>query len=484
MRQLRIVDETLRDAPQCLWASRISTAMMLPIAEKLDRIGFEQIALGGAGAIADVAIRHLKENPWERLRLMREKVTETPLLYTLRAKNDIGFKIIPNDIQFLWIERFLANGIRRFRTGDPQQDLDNVVPQLRHAKSLGAYTIGMLCYSLSPVHTDEMYADRASNLIARAAVDAIQIKDPGGLLTPDRIRTLVPAIKAVTGAVPIEVHTHCCTGLGPLVCHEAVRFGADMVHTSIAPLANGAAQPAMQTMVANLRQMGYAVDVDMNLVNEVSAHFERIAEQEGLPVGVPAEYDSFHFDHQVPGGMISNFKAQLAEARMTDKLPAILEECARIRRELGWPIMMTPFSQFVGTQALLNVVHGERYKIVPDEVKMYALGFYGKLLAPIDADLLDRIIENGSKTVPLKPEEPPPGVSGLRKKYPNISDEERLLRHSYAGNQVDEMLAAGPTRTDYVFKQPVLELLRELEKRPKLRYVAISKGDFRLELRG
>ena len=483
MREIEIVDQTLRDAHQCLWASRMSTSVMLSVAERMDRMGLHSIDLAG-GVHFDVGVRYLKENPWEKLRLMCQKVTRTPMIGTIRSRGGIGFNVVPNDILLLWIERLIANGMKIFRVFDPLLDLDNNIYQLRHAKQLGAYTIGGLAYGHSPVHTDALYVEKARVLIAQAQVDAIMLKDAGGLLTPDRIRTLVPALKSVMGTIPLELHTHCTTGLGPLVTLEAVRAGVDRVHTSIAPLANGAAQPAMQTIVRNLRSMGYSVPVDDALVDEVGEHLARVAEYEGKPVGMPVEYDAFHFEHQVPGGMVSNFKAQLAQAGLSHKFDQLLEECARVRGELGWPIMITPFSQYVGTLAVLNVVNGERYRVVPDEVKKYALGYNGTLLAPIEPNVLDRIVANGSQSIVLKPPVPEPGVEALRRKYPGISDEERLLRYSYAGTQVDDMFAAGPIKTEYVFEQPLVCLLREIAKRPRLARVYIRKQDVELELRG
>jgi oxaloacetate decarboxylase alpha subunit len=484
MRRVGIVDQTFRDAPQCLWASRMTTAMMLPVATKMDDIGFDSIDAGGNGSGADVAVRFLKENPWERGRLLRERIQKTPMTFAVRARNDIAFKIAPRDIQFLWVERKIrgSNGFRNFRLFDPLQDLDNIVPALKYAKELGAYTIGALAYGLSPVHTDAMYMAKAQELIARANVDAIMIKDAGGLLTPDRIRTLVPALKSVIGSKILELHSHCMTGLAPLVYHEGVRLGVDQIHTSIAPLANGNAQPAMQTMVRNLREMGYQIDTNDELVEEVSEHFRKVAEQEGKPVGRPMEYDAFHFEHQLPGGMISNFKSQLSDLGKQDLLPEILQECVRVRRELGWPILITPFAQIVGTQAFFNVMQNERYKVVTDEVKRYVLGHNGKLLAPVDADILDRIIENGSPAITEKQEEPEPGVPALRRKYPDMSDEERLLRYSYAGSQVDDMLAANTPMIDYEFKLPLSRLMEELAK-SKAKRVYISRPDLTIDLR-
>jgi oxaloacetate decarboxylase alpha subunit len=480
-REVRFMDTTLRDGHQCLWATRMTTAMMLPIAEKLDRAGFEVIDLM-SGVQFDVAIRTLKENPWERIRLMRERVTCTPLQANLRSKSVLSFDVLPDDINALWIERLVANGIRSVRAFDALNDMDNIVESLRLVKRLGARSIGAVVFSISPVHTDAMYVAKARELIARAGVDAIMLKDASGLLTLDRVRTLVPALKEVCGTLPLEFHSHSLTGLAPLLYLEAARLGANQLHTCIAPLANGAAQPAVQTVARNLREQGYAIDVNDALIAEVSAHFQRVARQEGRPVGVPAEYDAFHYEHQIPGGMLSNMRAQLEQAGLGDRFEDVLAECARVRAELGWPVMVTPFSQLVGTQAVLNVVQGERYRTVPDEVKKYALGYYGKLLAPVDPHILDRIVSCGSSGIALTPAPPAPAVAALRQRYPGLTDDERLLRYMYAGSQVDNMLAAGPTRTDYAFEKPVVRLLRELTHRRKYGRVYIERSGVRLEL--
>jgi oxaloacetate decarboxylase alpha subunit len=343
------------------------------------------------------------------------------------------------------------------------------------ARRLGARTIGALSYSLSPVHTDELYAKTAKDLVDRGKVDAIWVKDAGGLLTVDRIRTLVPALRKVIGNTSLELHSHCLTGVAPLVYLEGVKAGADCIHTSIAPLANGAAQPSLQSMAKNLRELGFSLPIDDAAVAQVSEHFSRIAEQEDKPVGEVLEYDAFHYEHQIPGGMLSNFRVQLTEVGLSHKFDELLQECARVRKELGYPIMITPFSQFVGTQAVLNVVHGERYRHVPDEVKKYALGYYGKLLAPIDPNVLDAIVHNGSGHIALKPTPLEPGLARLRKRYPHASNDELALRSMFAGNQVDGMLAAGPLQTHYSFEKPLVRLIRELAAR-KIKRVHISSA--------
>ena len=453
----------------------MTTAMMLPVAERFDRCGFEQIDLAGTIQF-DVCVRFLKEDPWQRVRLMRERVRDTPLRSLVRSKNLVSFDVLPDDIIELWVERLAANGFRVVGAFDGLNDVDNMLASIQVAKRLGVYTFGALSYSLSPVHSDELYVRTARALVKRGKVDAIMLKDAGGLLTVDRIRTLVPKIKRAIGKIPLELHSHCLTGIAPLVYLEGIAAGADQIHSSIAPLANGAAQPSTQSMAKNLRALGRRVEVDDALMEEIGEHFRRVAEQEGKPLGQLLEYDAFHYEHQVPGGMMSNFKSQLGEAGLAHKFQPLLEECARVRNELGYPIMITPFAQLVGTQAVLNVVHGERYKYVPDEVKKYALGYYGKLLAPVAPDVLDRIVENGSARVALKPQPLAPAVARLRAQYPSASDDERILRYMFAGRQVDDMLAGGKMKTEYVFEAPLVRLVRALAADKKVTRIYFSRS--------
>ena len=463
-RSISVVDTTLRDAHQCLWATRMTTAHMLPIADKMDNIGFERIDIAGTIQF-DVCVRFLKENPWERLRLMRDKLQKTPMSSFTRSKSIMSFDFVPDDIVELWVERLVANGCRVVGAFDGLNNVDNMLVTINAARKLGARTLGAVSYGLSPVHTDEVYVKTVTDLVQRGQVDAIWIKDAGGLLTVDRIRTLIPELRKAVGTVPIELHSHCMTGIAPLVYLEGIQAGADCVHTSIAPLANGNAQPATQSTVSNLRALGYNIDVDDGLIEQVGDHFRRVAEHEGKPLGQVQEYDAFHYEHQLPGGMLANFRVQLADLKMSHKFQEVLEECARVRKELGYPILITPFAQFVGTQAVMNVLHGERYKVVPDEVKKYALGYYGSLLAPVEAEVMDRIISNGSPGIGMQPQPLEPAVDRLRKQYPSMSDDERVLRFMYAGNQVDTMLAGGAMKTEYEFEAPLVRLVRELADR-------------------
>ncbi|WP_274631009.1 hypothetical protein [Arvimicrobium flavum] len=478
-RRIGIIDTTLRDAQQCLWTTRMTAGMMAPIAPTMDRAGYDQIDFM-APVQFDVCVRYLREDPWEKARFFRQQFQRTPLRGYCRSKSLLGFAMVPDDIVELWIERLCANGFSVVGTLDALFDVDNMVVSLRRAKALGMRAIGALVFCESEVHTDELYAQTAKALVERADIDGIMIKDSGALLTQDRIRTLVPALKAVLGHRSLELHSHCNTGLAPVVYLEAARLGIDQLHTAVAPLAGGPAQPSAQQTRHNLEQIGFATDLDMQAIEEISEYIRNVAAQEGFPLGAAMDYDVFHYKHQMPGGMLANWRFQLRQAGLEDRFDEILEEIVRIRRELAWPIMVTPFSQIIAVQAMLNVVGGERYASVPDEVKMYALGHFGKLLAPVDPDALDRIVANGASSIPLAPVPLEPALPQLRRKYPNASDDEHLLRFMFPGNDVEEMIAAGPLRTEYSLNQPIERLLKGLGSQKRLTHLSVSKGRDRI----
>ena len=473
-RTVEIIDTTLRDAQQCLWATRMTSAMMTPIAQSMDEAGFAMIDFM-APVSFDVCVRYLRENPWEKARHFRSIFRETPLRGYCRSKSLVGFGMVPDDIVEMWIDRLHANGFRVVGTLDALFDVDNMLLSIRRAKKIGMKAIGALVFSESPVHTDELYARTAKALVEQGDVDGIMLKDSGALLTPDRIRTIVPALKAVMGGRPLELHSHCNTGLAPLVYVEAAKLGVEQLHTSIAPLASGPAQPATQLMMRNLEASGFRTRVDRAKVDFVSGYLARLAAREGFATGAAMDYDAFHYQHQMPGGMMANWRYQLSTQSLESRFDEILHEIVRIRAELGWPIMVTPFSQIIGVQAMLNVVSGERYRAVPDEVKMYALGHFGRLLAPVDPQVLDRIVENGSTKIPLKPQPLPPGVPGLRALYPDADDDERLLRYMFAGKELDPMLAAGPLKVSVPDASPVARLVEALAARPDVRYLEVQK---------
>ena len=262
------------------------------------------------------------------------------------------------------------------------------------AKAEGAEIVTSLMYTSSPLHTDDHWAEK-TRLIADAkdCIDRIMISDESGVITPEQTRQLVSIVQRNCDGIPLEFHCHCNSGLAPLCYLEAVRAGVTTLHTAVAPLANGTSLPATESVLRNLRHLGYESDLDEDALAAVSAHFRAIAEREGFPIGRPLEYDLFHFEHQVPGGMMTNFTRQLREMSMEDRLDEILEEAVRVRREYGYPVMATPYSQIVGAQAFENVVSGERYEKVTDESIKYLLGYYGEPSFPLDQDLMDRVTE-------------------------------------------------------------------------------------------
>jgi oxaloacetate decarboxylase alpha subunit len=484
MSELRFVDVTLRDAHQCLWATRMPTAMMLPIAERMDEVGFKAIDLMAAVTF-DVCVRYLREDPWERIRLLRARVRRTPLNGWVRSKSLISFNLVPDEVIELWVRRLAANGIRRVTHFDALFDLDNLAPSIRVAGQLGLETVGALVFSLSPVHTDELFAEKTRGLVD-LGVDAVLLKDSAGLLTPSRVRTLLPAMQAALGGRPLEIHSHCTTGLAPQVYVEAIKLGVDAVQTAISPLAHGTSLPPTERIADYARRAGRRVALDAAGLEAMASHFRQAALAAGKPLGEPVEYDPFHYRHQVPGGMMTNLTAQLAAAGLADRLEAILEEIARVREELGYLNMVTPTSQLVGTQAVINVVQGERYRTIPDEVVKYALGHYGKPLAPIDPAVMDRILATSAARAYASREPLPPLVETVRTRFGGaISDDEVLLRLMFPEEHVEALLAAGPIASSSPSAtMPLVDLVRELVTRRRFKYVHFETADVTLTVRG
>lgn len=475
MRKVSFIDTTLRDAHQSLWSTRMTTAMMLPIAPILDRLGFEAIDLVG-GAVFDVCVRYLLEDPWERMRIMSRVVTKTPLIVMTRGQSLFTFEFFPDDVVELTAKLIAANGIRYHTPYDALNDIRNLEIPVRAAKAAGLYVAAGIVYTISPVHTDEYYAGKARELI-RLGVDAVFLKDPSGLLKPERVQTLIPVLRTAVGATPLQLHTHCLTGLGPICALDAVRLGVDTVHTATSVLAHGASQPPTEWVARNARRMGFEVSLDVDGLKPVADHFRYVAAREGKPLGRVAEYDPFHYEHQIPGGMISNLKSQLRDIGLEHRLDEILEESARVRRELGYPIMVSPFSQFVATQAVLNVIQGERYATVPDEIRKYVLGYYGQLAAPVDPNVLDRIIGKEQPVTARPGELLAPALERVRRERgPFASDDDRLLAVFYNPEQYQKLVNARPIKTDYpVARTPLLTLVKELAARRDIASVKLVR---------
>jgi oxaloacetate decarboxylase alpha subunit len=482
---ISLIDTTVRDGNQSNWgATGLDTAMMLGIAPAMDRVGFEAIDFTTSTHMA-VAVRFSKQDPWERLRLFRAAAPKTKLSFLTTGMRFISWETASHELMEFSFRLLVNNGIDRFAVMDP---MNNVTAMRTMAdltrKAGGSDIVAALTFTLSPLHDDAHFAEAARALTATGQFDRLYLKDPGGLVTPERARTLIPAIKAAIH-VPLEFHSHCTIGLAPFSYPEAAQLGATCLHTSSSAAANGTGQPAMTPTIANLRDLGLTVDVDDEAVAEMDAWFTALARAEGLSHGVPGEFDRSYFRHQMPGGMMGTMKRQLAEMKRLHLLPQVLEEVERVRADLGYPIMVTPFSQLVGSQALMNVLSGTRYQNVPDEVTRYVLGRFGAPAMPLDPQVEDRI--KSSKRAKELDEEPRMGsLDELRAKVgKGYSDEEFLLRAVMPADQVDAMKAAGPAPRSYNPQTRALKyLISELTKRPKLSGVKITKPGFSLELNG
>ena len=477
--EIRIVDTTLRDGNTSLWAHNMTTGMMHPVLPYMDEAGFEAMEFFVGGRLKKV-VREQKDNPWDWVRYGNQRIKKTRLRYHGGLVS--GFELIPDCISRLLIERVVSYGITVTRTSDPWNNFTELQKEVKGLKSLGMDTVVTLIYSVSPRHTDDYYAQKAREAAAMKPY-RICFKDVGGMLTPERTRTLVRIIRSNVGDAPLEFHAHCNNGLAPVNLLEAVKEGIRIVHTAVPPLANGSSQPSLFTVIRNLRALGYQPLVNEEVLEPVEKHFRWIAKQEGLPIGAPREYDQTWYHHQVPGGMISNLRHQLRMLGQEDKMEAVLEEAAQVRADLGYPIMVTPFAQFVGSQAAINVITGERYKEVTDQVIQYVLGMWGQegrdYTAPeVKAKILDRPRARELE----KWEVPQPSLKEVRKKYggPDLSDEELLLRF-YAGPDFVDALKLAPPRKEYLDgRQPLVRLFEELCRRRHFRHVYIRKGDLTL----
>jgi len=485
MAEIELVETSLRDGNQCVWAALgIDTAKTLTIAPVMDQVGFKAIDFTTSTHMG-VAVRYKREDPWERIRLMAAATPHTPLQFMSTGFRFISWETASPEFMALAFGVLARNGIRRFCLADPMNDATSNIACARMVKQGGGeFVIVALVFTLSPIHDDAYYADRARELAACTDIDALYIKDPGGLLSPKRAATLIPAIKAQIGAMSLELHSHCTIGLAEHLYMEAPALGVGTLQCASGAAADGISNPPSERIVANLRALGHTVRVDSEALAAVGRYFTQLADAEGLPAGHPLGYDANYLHHQLPGGMVGTMRRHLAESRLTHLEDAVIEELGHVRQELGWPIVMTPFSQMVLAQAVINVTGHERYAVIPDEVIRYALGRFGKPSVPIDPAVMDRI-ESLPRTRELRAEPPMASLEELRRTLgPQLSDEELLLRATMPAGQVDAMLAAGPAERQYdPSMKPVLRLIRALAARRDLTSVSLEKAGFRLEMR-
>jgi len=469
-RRFDFIDVTLRDAHQCLWSTRMTTAMMTPILDVIDRAGYAYVNILG-GAVFDVCVRYLQENPWERIGLLCDRLG-TPCDALTRAQSLYTFELFPDDIVALNSHALARRGIEVLTVYDALNDNRNIVSSVRSGHEAGMKVNAMMTYTLSPVHTDPYYVERTRELVA-LAVDFISIKDPTGLLTPERGRTLFPAVVKAAGSIPVQLHSHCQSGLAPEVYEIAMQSGFRLGYTATEPLANGASLPATEDVVARARDLGFFTSMDDSALAEIAGYFDWLCEREGKPRGQVATYDSALYEHQIPGGMISNLRYQLQTMKLEHRLPEILEEAARVRHDLGYPIVVSPFAQYIVTQATLNVVQGERYATIPDEIRKYARGYYGRLAAQPSDEFLERANIRPSEYVTEAPAAHlEPWIPRLRAELGSAAGDEDLLLAAFYDRKLIAPLR-NPAPECRFRTTPLTELVGFLSTRSDIEYARI-----------
>lgn len=389
MKPLYIMDTTIRDGSQSLWATRMEIGDMIPILPKMDRVGYWAIEAWG-GATFDTCLRFLDENPWERLRAIKKHCPNTPLSMLVRGQNLVGYHHYSQEVVDRFIKASHRNGIDVFRVFDALNDIRNVEDCAAAIKDAGAHFEGSIAYTMSPVHTLDSYLEYAQALKSIGA-DSICIKDMAGMLTPYRTERLVRAMREEIG-LPVHLHCHYVGGMAPANYLKGAEAGVAIVDTASAPLAFGNSQPAVEMIVAALKESGYDTGLDLELLFEIAEYWEKVRKRGHYKRGVSSLIHMQVYSHQVPGGMMSNLVSQLEVQNATDRLPDVMEEIPRVRAEVGFPPLVTPLSQIVGTQAVLNVLTGKRWSVVSKEMKDYMCGFYGKAPGPFDEAIRKKVV--------------------------------------------------------------------------------------------
>jgi oxaloacetate decarboxylase (Na+ extruding) subunit alpha len=491
MADIELVDVSLRDGNQSLWgATGLRTAHIAQIAPLMNRAGFRALDYSSSTAMG-VSVRVHQEDPWELLRITRAAMPDTRLQFIGTGFRFISWERAHPDVIALVYQCLIRGGMDRFVVLDPTHDVDAMRATARIVKQAGGASVEVvaaLTYTISAVHDDAFYAGLAKQYAACPDIDRAYVKDPAGILTPERAATLIPAVQAALGAKPLELHSHASLGLSPRTCLLAASLGVGVLQVGCGALGNGTSLPDAAELVANLRASGHSVDVDDRLIDVIARYFDSVAEAEALPKGAPRGFDAAFLDHQVAGGVMTTTRRQLRELGMEHRFDELMTEIAQVRAELGYPIMVTPFPQMVIGQALANLLGSAtgaaRYDTVPDQVIRYVLGTFGKPTAPVAPDVLAKILDRPrAKELATEPE--PLDVPALRRRFgERISDEELVLRFGMPAAEVDAMIAAPPGVRHYnPDLVPVLRLLRELGDRPAVARLTVDKPGFALSLR-
>lgn len=395
MSKVKITETILRDGHQSMIATRMTTDEMVPILEIMDGIGYHAMEVWG-GATFDSCLRFLNEDPWDRLRTIRKIVKKTKLQMLLRGQNLLGYKHYADDVVDEFVKKAISNGIDIIRIFDALNDTRNLQKAIEATKKYGGTAQGTISYTISPAHTNEVFVNLAKE-IEQMGADSICIKDMAGLLSPYNTYELVKQIKSEV-KIPLELHTHATSGMGSMTYLKAVEAGVDIIDTALSPFGEGTSQPSTEPLVYTFKGTEYDTGLDMDLLNKAAEYFRPIREkyiESGLMDPKLMGVDINTLVYQVPGGMLSNLVSQLKQQNAMDKFEEVLKEVPRVREDLGYPPLVTPTSQIVGTQAVMNVLAGERYKIVPNEVKQLVRGMYGKTTVPIKEEIIKKILRKG-----------------------------------------------------------------------------------------
>lgn len=420
-----ITETILRDAHQSFMATRMTTPEMLKVAEELDKVGYYSLEAWG-GATFDSCIRYLNEDPWERLRQLRASVKNTKLQMLLRGQNLLGYSHYPDDVVEKFVAKSIENGIDIIRIFDALNDVRNLETAMKATKKYGGHAQATVVYTTSPVHNIEHYVNTAKKLEEMGA-DSLCLKDMAGLLTPYETYDLIKALKENVD-LPIQLHSHCTTGLASMTYLKAIEAGVDVVDTALSALGGGSSQPPTESLVATLRGTEYDPELDIKLLTEINRHFKQVRDNHKDKLVQPF-VNAEILQYQIPGGMLSNFFSQLSAMKLSHKIDEALAEVPRVRKALGYPPLVTPTSQIVGTQATMNVVSPKGpWSVVPLEVKRYLQGEYGTPPGEIDEEFRRSIIGDAPVITDRPANHIPPAWDDAKAKYPNLSDEEILSR--------------------------------------------------------
>lgn len=462
MAHISFLDETCRDGQQSLWGMRMQAGQAYPVLPTIDQTGYSTISLAGS-SLFEVLTRHCHEDPWAGFDLMMSQIKHTPVRGGIRSNGSVTFGFTPQVLMDLWMERLCVHGVRSWWIYDVLFNVDKMARLAKLSKKYDCKVAATMLFTLSPVHDDAFWADKADKLSAIPEVDSLLLYDTGGVLDRDRIKTLIPAIKEKARGKPIELHSNNMLGQSAKAYCDAVEFGVTVLHTAARSMANGPSIPSIDIMIKNMEALGHTHDIDTSKLQEVSDHFRKVAKAAGYLHDQSYEYDVTSLTSQIPGGMMGTLRNQLAQQNMLDQLPVVLEEVGNVRRELGYPGMATPFAQLIGTLAVLNIVTGKRYGAIPDEVIQYAAGYYGEPPAPIDPNVMDRIMAAPRAKEIFNNPPPEPSLADLKRQHGTEDEDELILRALVPASDIARMRKSGPPAKDFpMLSSPELAQVEKL----------------------